>query len=109
MSNQPAGAALSDEEIQWVIEAFLRHPNRLKFGASEEEILSVLKWTEELKLRAAVELAMLHGVYNGDIVLDIRHDDGEVVMSNATIKPVEKRNPEKYLDVQPLIMQETGS
>lgn len=70
---------LSDEEIKWIIQSYLSHPNRVGKGAKEEEILSVIKWAQELKKEALFNLEILEEIYLGNIVVDLR-PSGEVVM-----------------------------
>jgi hypothetical protein len=70
---------LTEQEVKWVISAFLRSPAIAGRGATEEEIQAVVNWAQELKLKAAMNLGLLYEIYRGNIHLTRTEDD--VVMS----------------------------
>lgn len=67
-------------ELSRVVRAFLSNPNRHAKGATEQEIITVINWARELKLRAAINITLLRKIYTGGFYLDLKEDD-EVVMS----------------------------
>jgi hypothetical protein len=70
---------LTNTEISRLVQAFLKHPDRLAKGATEEDIIKVIEWAHELKLIAELNLAILSEIYRGNILLDMKNN--EVVMS----------------------------
>ena len=76
---------LSNTEIKHLVTAFLRHPNRVEKGASEEDIIKVINWAHELKLQAEINLAILKEVYSGNIVLNMQDNDVVMSMSNPNV------------------------
>lgn len=67
MTDSPSHV-LSTQEVTWVIQSLLRNPERLEKGASEEDIIRVIKWAEDLKFDMAVKFGILHEIYRGSIV-----------------------------------------
>jgi len=70
---------LARGEINRIIRAFLTSPERIEQGASQEEILKVVRWAEELKLKAAINLSILKEIYVGALYLDLNKEE-DVVM-----------------------------
>lgn len=87
---------LDNQEISWLVQAFLRSPDRLEKGASEEEIIKVITWAEELKLDVIIKFGILHEIYRGALVLGINKDN-EVVMSLSKELPDDRENTEELL------------
>lgn len=77
------GQILDNQEISWIVQAFLRSPDRLEKGGTEEEIIKVIKWAEDLKLELVLKFGILHEIYRGALVLGLNSED-TVVMSLAT-------------------------
>jgi len=92
---KPYGQILDNQEITWLVQAFLRSPDRLEKGATEEEIIKVIKWAEALKLDLVIKFGILHEIYKGDLVLGIKDDD--VVMSLAEDIPTDRAGSQRLL------------
>jgi hypothetical protein len=70
---------LKEGEVKRIIKAFLSSPNRINDGATDEEILQVIKWAREIKLKAAINVSILREVYLEQLYLDL-DEGGEIVM-----------------------------
>lgn len=80
MENSTIAPALSQEEVKWIIQAFLRHPERKEHGGTEAEILHIIRWAEEIKIKLLFDMNLLYNLYMGNIVVDV-DAEGEVRMS----------------------------
>jgi hypothetical protein len=81
------GQILDNQEISWIVQAFLRAPDRLEKGATEEDIIKVIKWAEDMKLELVLKFGIMHEIYRGALVLGLR--DNDVVMSLASDIPTD--------------------
>jgi hypothetical protein len=70
---------LDNGEVSLIVTAFLKHPNRVMKGGSEEDIIKIINWAQEIKLVADLNLEILDEIYKGNLLLDIRED--EIFMS----------------------------
>ena len=61
-------------------------------GFNEEEAMKVVSWAEE----ACVNMALLENVLNGDVRVDIRTSDGELIF-NLTDKGIEQVEGAEHL------------
>lgn len=98
---------LSAEESGWIVKAFLGNPDRLEKGATEEEIIRVLNWANDLKLRLSIDLGILFELYSGNLNLNTTSDD--VVMSRRDDSWGKRETTEvlKYLNTTSLVCWET--
>ena len=85
---------LNHEEVARIIRALLTNPRRLVKGTSSEDMLVVIKWAEDLKAKAALNVSILRRLYQGGLLLDLK--DGEVVLSS-------NKNAPEDIELDPIV------
>lgn len=88
---------LKPEEVARIVRALVTNPKRLTRGTSSEDMLATIKWAEDLKIKAALNISLLRRIYEGSIYLDLR--DGEVVLSNGPENIEPDSAIEEWLDM----------
>jgi hypothetical protein len=76
---------LNHEEVARIIRALLTNPKRLAKGTSSDDMLAAIKWAEDLKIKAALNISILRKIYEGSLYLDLK--DGEVILSTNKNAP----------------------
>jgi hypothetical protein len=97
VSREADPICINPGEMTRVAQALLSNPNRVGKGATKEELATVLNWAAELKLKAALNVAILRKIYQGELYLDFK-DATEVVMSRNRDFKEDEYLPEPEID-----------